>query len=111
MRSDRKRGKIIGGTAMANAINTQGTALASMPLASGSRFAAACVANVSMPAERHKRTMDPTGFGGSGGGATDVVGADDERYEGVPGRGGPDDGGGTNEGGSVSIAGPAASSS
>jgi len=42
-------------------------------------------------------------LGGSGGGATDVVGADEERYDDAPGRGRSDDGGGTKEGGSAAI--------
>lgn len=53
-----------------------------------------------------RRTIDQTGLGWIGGGATEVVGADDERYEGDPGLGGSDDGGGTKEGGSESISGP-----
>lgn len=67
-------------------------------------MAAACDANSNMAAETHNRTIGPTRLGGSGGGATEVVGADEERYEEAPGRGRSDDGGGTKEGGSEAIA-------
>jgi hypothetical protein len=60
-----------------------------------------------MPAESANRTIGQTMLGGIGGGATDVVGAEEERYDGEPGRGGFDEGGGTNEGGSESMAFPA----
>jgi len=61
-----------------------------------------------MPAEIDKRTIGQATLGGIAGGATDVVGADEVRYEGEPGRGGSDDGGGTKEGGSESMVFPAA---
>ena len=51
--------------------------------------------------------MGHSGLGAIAGGETDVVGADEERYEADPGGGGSDDGGGTKEGGSESIACPA----
>jgi len=60
-----------------------------------------------MPAEISKRTIGQTGLGGMGGGATDVVGAEEERNASEPGRGRSDEGGGTKEGGSESIACPA----
>jgi len=56
-----------------------------------------------MPADSSKRTIGQTGLGGIACGAIDVVGADEVRYEGAPGRGGSDDGGGTKEGGSLSM--------
>jgi hypothetical protein len=92
---------------MPSAINTHGTALTSTPWASGSRLAAACAASNKKPAEMHKRTSGQATLAGAGGGTSDVVGADEERYEGDPGRGGSEDGGGAKEGGSVSIARPA----
>jgi len=55
--------------------------------------------------------MGQVRLGGTGGGTSEVVGADEERYEGDPGRGGSDDGGGTKECGSESIARSAARSS
>jgi len=64
-----------------------------------------------MPAEIASRTIGHRRLGGTGGGAIEVVGAEDERYEGEPGRGGSDDGGGTNEDGSESIDFPATRSS
>jgi hypothetical protein len=57
-----------------------------------------------MPAEMNKRTIGQARLGGIAAGAIDVVGAEDVRYEAEPGRGGPDDGGGTKEGGSESMA-------
>ena len=56
-----------------------------------------------MPPAITKRAIGHAELGGTGGGATDVVGADEERYQGEPGRGGSEDGGGTNEGGSESM--------
>jgi len=56
-----------------------------------------------MPAEISSLTIGQTLLGGTGGGATEVVGADDERYDGDPGRGGSEEGGGTKEGGSEAI--------
>src|SRR6188768_1405394 len=111
MCSERKRRKSSGGTAMPSAISTHGTALTQMPWPSGSLLAAACAASSNKPAERHKRTMGQVRLGGTGGGTSEVVGADEERYEGDPGRGGSDDGGGTKECGSESIARSAARSS
>src|SRR6187431_2012950 len=96
----------MGGPAMASAISTHGMALASKPLASGSWLAAACAASSNMPAEMNRRTIGQATLGGIAGGASDVVGADDVRYEGDPGRGGFDEGGGTKEGGSESMACP-----
>lgn len=92
---------------MPRAIPTQGMALTSTPFASGSWLAAAWEASSSMPAEIDKRTIGQTALDGTGGGATDVVGADEERYEGEPGRGGSDEGGGTKDGGSESMDFPA----
>ena len=79
MRSERKRDKSSGGTAIPSASSTQGMALTSTLLVSGSRLAAACAASSSMPAEMHKRTIGQATLGGTGGGTSEVVGADEER--------------------------------
>lgn len=56
-----------------------------------------------MPAASAKRAIGQPGPEACGGGATDVVGADEERYPGDPGSAGPDGGGGATDGGSDSI--------
>jgi len=93
----------MGGPAIKSAINTQGTPLSKRPLASGSWLAAACPASSNITPDSSKRAIGQARLGGTAGGATDVVGADEERYVGEPGRGGSDDGGGTKEGGSESM--------
>ena len=57
-----------------------------------------------MPTASSKRTIGQARPGATAGGATEVVGADELRYEADPDWGGCDGGGGASEGGSEAIA-------